>query len=69
MKEIIEIPIDKEDEKLIAQAEEILTDLGLDRSTALTVFYRQVVLRKGLPFEIDPIDFKQENDRGNESSK
>lgn len=38
MKEIIEIPIDKEDEKLIAQAEEILTDLGLDRSTALTVF-------------------------------
>ncbi|MDN6665036.1 MAG: hypothetical protein L0L14_11050 [Tetragenococcus koreensis] len=69
MKEIIEIPIDKEDEKLIAQAEEILTDLGLDRSTALTVFYRQVVLRKGLPFEIDPIDFKRENDRGNESSK
>ncbi|GAA3009376.1 type II toxin-antitoxin system RelB/DinJ family antitoxin [Tetragenococcus solitarius] len=69
MKEIIKIPINKEDEALIAQAEKILTDLGLDRSTALTVFYSQVVLHKGLPFEIDLTDFKRETDSGNESSK
>jgi DNA-damage-inducible protein J len=38
--------------KLKAEAESILDDLGLDVSDAIRVFYRQVVLRKGLPFDV-----------------
>jgi DNA-damage-inducible protein J len=38
--------------KLKAQAERILDELGLDASDAIRVFYKQVVLRKGLPFDV-----------------
>jgi DNA-damage-inducible protein J len=38
--------------KLKAQAERILDELGLDVSGAIRVFYKQVVLRKGLPFDV-----------------
>jgi DNA-damage-inducible protein J len=38
--------------KLKAEAESILDDLGLDVSDAIRVFYRQVVLRRGLPFDV-----------------
>lgn len=38
--------------KLKAQAERILDQLGLDASDAIRVFYKQVVLRKGLPFDV-----------------
>jgi DNA-damage-inducible protein J len=38
--------------KLKAQAERILGELGLDASDAIRVFYRQIVLRKGLPFDV-----------------
>ncbi len=38
--------------KLKADAERILEELGLDVSDAIRVFYRQVVLRKGLPFDV-----------------
>ena len=40
--------------KLKADAESILDDLGLDLSDAIRVSYRQVVLRKGLPFDAWP---------------
>ena len=33
-------------------AEEVLRTLGLPASQAVTLFYRQLVLQKGLPFEI-----------------
>ncbi len=33
-------------------AENILRDLGLPASQAVTLFYRQLVLQKGLPFEV-----------------
>jgi len=33
-------------------AEEVLRKLGLPASRAVTLFYRQLVLQKGLPFEI-----------------
>ena len=33
-------------------AENILRDLGLPASQAVTLFYRQLVLHKGLPFEV-----------------
>jgi len=38
--------------KLKAEAERILNELGLDASDAIRVFYKQVVLRKGLPFDL-----------------
>ncbi len=34
------------------QAETILSALGISASNAITMFYRQVVLQKGLPFEV-----------------
>jgi len=33
-------------------AEEVLRKLGLPASSAVTLFYRQLVLQKGLPFEV-----------------
>ena len=33
-------------------AERIFTDLGLTVSQAITLFYRQVELQQGLPFEV-----------------
>ena len=33
-------------------AENVLRDLGLPPSQAVTLFYRQLVLRKGLPFDL-----------------
>ena len=33
-------------------AEEVLRKLGLPASQAVTLFYRQLVVQKGLPFEI-----------------
>ncbi len=33
-------------------AEKILNNLGLSTSQATTLFYKQVVLQKGLPFEV-----------------
>ena len=33
-------------------AEEVLRKLGLPASQAVTLFYRQLVLQKGLPFEV-----------------
>jgi DNA-damage-inducible protein J len=42
----------KVESKLKADAERILKELGLDASDAIRVFYRQVVLRKGLPFDV-----------------
>lgn len=34
------------------QAESILTALGIPASNAITMFYRQIILNKGLPFEV-----------------
>jgi DNA-damage-inducible protein J len=34
-----------------AQAEGILAEIGLNSSDAIRMFYKQVTLRKGLPFE------------------
>jgi DNA-damage-inducible protein J len=38
--------------KLKAQAERIFDELGLDASDAIREFYKQVVLRNGLPFDV-----------------
>lgn len=34
------------------QAESILNALGIPASNAITMFYKQIILKKGLPFEV-----------------
>ena len=34
------------------QAEQILGELGLSASNAITMFYKQIILHNGLPFEV-----------------
>lgn len=34
------------------QAEGILSALGIPASNAITMFYKQIILQKGLPFEV-----------------
>jgi DNA-damage-inducible protein J len=38
--------------RLKADAERILARLGMSSTAAVTMFYRQVVLRRGLPFDV-----------------
>ena len=38
--------------ELKAQAEAILAALGIPASNAITMFYKQIILQRGLPFEI-----------------
>ncbi len=38
--------------KLKAQAESIFRRLGVSTTQALTMFYSQVLLRKGIPFDV-----------------
>ena len=40
------------------QAESILAELGIPASNAINMFYRQVILNKGLPFEVKLPDEK-----------
>ena len=39
-------------EDIKKQAEEILDQLGLPRAVAIDMFYRQIILNKGIPFEL-----------------
>jgi DNA-damage-inducible protein J len=34
------------------QAESILSQLGISASDALNIFYKQIILQRGLPFEV-----------------
>jgi len=40
------------DSGLKAQAEDLFSDLGLNMTTAITMFLRQAVLAQGIPFTI-----------------
>jgi len=40
------------DSELTEKAQSVLAGLGLDMSTAVNVFLAQIVLRRGIPFEI-----------------
>ena len=40
------------DAKLKARAEGVLEKLGLNASDAIRLFYKQVALQKGLPFDV-----------------
>ena len=45
------------------QAEMILTALGIPASSAINMFYKQIILQGGLPFEVKlpaaPVDFSK----------
>ncbi|MCM1254128.1 MAG: type II toxin-antitoxin system RelB/DinJ family antitoxin [Clostridium sp.] len=45
------------------QAESILNALGIPASNAINMFYKQIILQKGLPFEVKlpehPLDIRQ----------
>ncbi len=43
------------DVQLKKQAEELFSDLGLNMTTAMTVFLRQAVRNQGIPFEISRV--------------
>lgn len=47
-KAIVQVRVD---EDVKTQAAEILNDLGMDTSTAVNVFLRQVIAENGLPFQ------------------
>jgi DNA-damage-inducible protein J len=38
--------------ELKQEAEAVLKSLGLNASEAITLFYRQIALRRGLPFDV-----------------
>jgi DNA-damage-inducible protein J len=40
------------DPDLKTKAEKVLAGVGVSASQAITMFYRQVVLRRGLPFDV-----------------
>lgn len=43
------------DVQLMKQAEELFSDLGLNITTAMTMFLRQAVRSQGIPFEISRV--------------
>ena len=44
------------------QAESILSELGIPASNAINMFYKQIILHKGLPFEVKiPADTQVRN--------
>jgi len=47
-KAIVQVRVD---EDVKSQAVEVLTNLGMDMSTAINVFLRQVIAENGLPFQ------------------
>jgi len=51
MKESTNVSI-RMDVQLKKQAEELFTDLGLNMTTAMTMFLRQAVRTQGIPFEL-----------------
>jgi len=40
-------------ENIKSEAEEILLALGINHSEAINLFYRQIILRNGIPFTLD----------------
>ena len=40
------------DSELNAKVQAVLDDLGLDISTAVTIFFKQIVYKEAIPFEI-----------------
>ena len=56
------------DEDLKKEASELFSQLGLDMSGAVTIFLRQCILRRGIPFSIDMPQYGGQGGRGNAGS-
>lgn len=52
------------DPEVLGDAEKILNTLGINRSVAINMFYRMVILKKGLPWEpnLDETEFIMTNE-------
>ena len=48
------------DENLKKQASELFSNLGLDMSSAITIFLKQCVLKQAIPFPIEMPHYKKE---------
>ena len=48
------------DENVKAEAVELLNELGLDMSTAVNMFLRQMIIRSGIPFSVSIPRYRQE---------
>lgn len=46
---VLTIRIDSETKK---QAEKVLKELGLDYSKAVNIFFKQIVMHNGIPFDV-----------------
>ncbi len=62
------------DARLKADAEAVLLELGLTASDAIRLFYRQLILRKGLPFDVklpnaETLQAMQDLDEGTEVTR
>ncbi|MDR3336707.1 MAG: type II toxin-antitoxin system RelB/DinJ family antitoxin [Treponema sp.] len=54
---LIQVRVDAELKK---EADALLNNLGLDASTAVRVFFKQMIAKKGIPFPITQADEQQE---------
>lgn len=50
------------DEDVKQETEEVLNQMGMTFSTAVNLFFRQVVLKKGIPFEINIRKDEEDNE-------
>lgn len=48
------------DENLKKQATELFSQLGIDMSSAMNIFLRQCVMKRGLPFDVVIPQYKPE---------
>ena len=48
------------EESVKADANKLLKELGLDMSTAVNMFLRQLIMRHGMPFSVTVPQYKQE---------
>jgi len=52
------------DAKTKAQAEAVLAKIGLAPSDAVRMLYRQLIMRRGLPFALEVIDAPSPQEKG-----
>ena len=56
-KAVVQVRID---EDVKSQAVEVLNNLGMDTTTAINIFFRQVIAEKGLPFQPKQAPFNKD---------
>ena len=59
----------KIDKQLKEDTQEILNSLGLDFSKAINIYFRQIVMRQGLPFKVQITGQWDDPDEQNEQNE